>query len=185
MTTLIQSRVVEGEGAKYDRYTNLTPSFLYISKMLLHVCKFRGTDPCFAADYLTANGEHSTGDETEYSSDDENRYPPQMVLTPIPVSPVPPYEIDISEDPKPTILPRFSFEVKTTKYRCLVGISIIVINFRILNFFPLKSGNTCKVNFSFSGWGLKKMSRNFIFMELWEPCNFIICDDDDDDVLDV
>ena len=52
------------------------------------------------------NGE---SDAAGYSSEEDSRYPPQMALTPIPGSPVPPE--DHNNPARPPILPRFSFEV--------------------------------------------------------------------------
>lgn len=53
------------------------------------------------------NGERDTGG---YSSEEDSRYPPQMALTPIPSSPVPPEDGKHSNPTRPPILPRFSFE---------------------------------------------------------------------------
>lgn len=55
------------------------------------------------------NGESDAGG---YSSEEDSRYPPQMALTPIPASPVPPEDISHNgNSTKPPMLPRFSFEV--------------------------------------------------------------------------
>jgi len=53
------------------------------------------------------NGETDAGG---YSSEEDSRYPPQMALTPIPGSPVPPEDVNHSNPTRPPILPRFSFE---------------------------------------------------------------------------
>ncbi|KAJ7378880.1 hypothetical protein OS493_020486 [Desmophyllum pertusum] len=54
------------------------------------------------------NGE---SDAAGYSSEEDSRYPPQMALTPIPASPVPPEDVNHNNPTRPPILPRFSFEV--------------------------------------------------------------------------
>ena len=54
------------------------------------------------------NGE---SDMAGYSSEEDSRYPPQMALTPIPGSPVPPEDFNHNNPTRPPILPRFSFEV--------------------------------------------------------------------------
>ena len=54
------------------------------------------------------NGE---SDVAGYSSEEDSRYPPQMALTPISGSPVPPEEFNHNNPTRPPILPRFSFEV--------------------------------------------------------------------------
>ena len=54
------------------------------------------------------NGE---SDAAGYSSEEDSRYPPQMALTPIPGSPVPPEDFNHNNPTRPPILPRFSFEV--------------------------------------------------------------------------
>lgn len=50
-------------------------------------------------------------DAAGYSSEEDSRYPPQMALTPIPASPVPPEDGNHNNPTRPPILPRFSFEV--------------------------------------------------------------------------
>ncbi|XP_048585128.1 neurogenic locus notch homolog protein 1 isoform X2 [Nematostella vectensis] len=64
--------------------------------------------------YATMNGNHSDdGESAGYSSEDELRYPPQMVLTPIPVSPLPTEENNNNveeQESKAQMLPRFSLE---------------------------------------------------------------------------
>ena len=72
------------------------------------------------------NGETDAGG---YSSEEDSRYPPQMALTPIPGSPVPPEDVNHSNPTRPPILPRFSFEVCFTGYSlklCSMGAEINV-----------------------------------------------------------
>ncbi|XP_078357629.1 uncharacterized protein LOC144642530 isoform X2 [Oculina patagonica] len=66
-------------------------------------------DDTTEADYLhpNMNGESDTAG---YSSEEDSRYPPQMALTPIPGSPVPPEDVNHNNPKRPPILPRFSFE---------------------------------------------------------------------------
>lgn len=75
---------------------------------------------CSDTAQLNMNGHISDGDSTGYSSDDEFRYPPQMVLTPIPgSSPIPSEDNNNNLNNQPVKPPppftRFSFEVS-----CLV-----------------------------------------------------------------
>ncbi|KXJ09906.1 Ankyrin repeat domain-containing protein 55 [Exaiptasia diaphana] len=63
--------------------------------------------------FNTMNGHHNDGDNSGFSSDDEFRYPPQMVLTPIPgTSPIhiEDNDHDSFENRPPIPLSRFSFE---------------------------------------------------------------------------
>ncbi|XP_022796987.1 caskin-1-like isoform X2 [Stylophora pistillata] len=66
-------------------------------------------EDCTEADFLhpSLNGECDAGG---YRSEEDSRYPPQMALTPIPASPVPPEEGNHGNPTRPPILPRFSFE---------------------------------------------------------------------------
>ena len=50
-------------------------------------------------------------DVADCSSDEDSRYPPQMALTPVPLSPVPPVDGNHNNSGRPPMLPRFSFEV--------------------------------------------------------------------------
>lgn len=65
------------------------------------------------------NGHQSDGDSSGFSSDDEHRYPPQMVLTPIPgSSPITTEDNNnntFGENRPPAPLSRFSFEVSYDK----------------------------------------------------------------------
>lgn len=49
-------------------------------------------------------------DVADCSSDEDSRYPPQMALTPVPLSPVPPVDGNHNNSGRPPMLPRFSFE---------------------------------------------------------------------------
>lgn len=73
------------------------------------------------------NGE---SDAAGYSSEEDSRYPPQMALTPIPGSPVPPEDSNHSNPTRPPILPRFSFEVHV----CFICAEAALVYNALVNF---------------------------------------------------
>lgn len=72
------------------------------------------------------NGE---SDAAGYSSEEDSRYPPQMALTPIPGSPVPPEDCNHDNPTRPPILPRFSFEVCFSCAEAVLGIYNALVKF--------------------------------------------------------
>lgn len=72
------------------------------------------------------NGE---SDAAGYSSEEDSRYPPQMALTPIPGSPVPPEDSNHNNPTRPPILPRFSFEVCFSCAKAALVHLIVLVKF--------------------------------------------------------
>lgn len=89
------------------------------------------------------NGE---SDAAGYSSEEDSRYPPQMALTPIPGSPVPPEDCNHNNPTRPPILPRFSFEVCFNMVRLTL----------VVNYF---TGPVCVRYYDFT----HNMSNKFLF----------------------
>ena len=105
------------------------------------------------------NGERDTGG---YSSEEDSRYPPQMALTPIPSSPVPPEDGKHSNPTRPPILPRFSFEV---------WLNCLISQFLLMNF-VLRQSITDVVKISVRGNWVSMKFEEIKKKDLWWYLNW-------------
>ena len=96
--------------------------------VLSFFCKrvFESMFCCIDFLHPSMNGE---SDAAGYSSEEDSRYPPQMALTPIPGSPVPPEDSNHNNPTRPPILPRFSFEVCFSCAKAALVYIIVLVKF--------------------------------------------------------